>query len=73
MFSYEQGKAVLYDCNGVGSRIGNRIGLPEEPVTTEKDFHDIIMLTQTQVEGVIGVTRPYNNLLRRTPWKGKLK
>jgi len=66
VFNYEQGKAVIYDYNGLGNRIGKRIGLPEEPVTSETNFHDIIMLTQTHVEDVIDVTKPFHNLLRRT-------
>jgi len=66
VFNYEQGKGMLYDYNGLGHRIGKRIGLPEEPVTSETNFHDIILLTQTHMEDVIDVTRPHNNLLRRT-------
>lgn len=66
VWNYEQNKGILYDYNGLGNRVGKRIGLPDNPVTHETDFHDIIMLTQTHIKDVIDLTKPYHNLLRRT-------
>ena len=65
-YNYEQDKGILYDYNGLGHRIGKRIGLPEEPVTLETNVHDIRLLTQTHIEDVIDLVKPYHNLLKQT-------
>ena len=66
VYNYEQEKVALYEYNGLGNRIGKRIGLLEESVRPEAGYEDIIKLTLTHVEDVIDLTRPHHNLLSRT-------
>ena len=66
VFNFTQHMGALYHYNGLGHRVGKRVGFLEKNVIESTAFTDIMIPTKTYCDDVIDLTRQYHNLLQRT-------
>ena len=65
VFNYEKNLGASYHYNGLGHRVGNRVGQLLEPNITKLNLDQMVLNVTKQVDDVLDITKQYHNLLQR--------
>ena len=65
VFNYEKNLGASYYYNGLGHRVGNRVGQLLESSVTKLNLDQMVFNVTKQVDDVLDITKQYHNLLQR--------